>query len=182
MSRRGEDKTLKMLERIKEIEREFDEPLSDIVIVMRHQGCKWDTIAGALDISYNTLLNWRKKFGFARPMPNFAIHEETCGRKSIKEKLAREHGYNSFRELYQDLRISKGMLVSEIAHKLGVHEDTISQWTPEELKGIYVFTENKRRTALENFEKARAANHRIELILGKNRHVSRARDLHKGES
>lgn len=178
MSRRGQNKTLQMLSHIKEVEREFDEPLRDIVIVMRWQGCNWKTIAGVLGMSYTGLLKWRKKFKFARPIPELKRYEEKRGPKSPVDSIAKKHGYKSFDDLYRDMRLSKKMTVEQVSKKIGVTSVTVRKWTPKELKGIRHITDAIRSSACRNLELAR--EHR-NTPWSDDLNISRARDLHKGE-
>jgi len=45
------------------VAREFDEPLVATITGLRAIGYSWATVAGALDVSLVTLLNWRKRLG-----------------------------------------------------------------------------------------------------------------------
>lgn len=141
---------------IKAIEDEFDESLADIVIVMRRQGCSWETIAGALEISPQTLLTWRRTFGFALPDKSFKVIEKRDD-SPVKDELARQSGYRDFDDLYADCRLKRQMLVSEVASMLGVHENTLYKWASENMKQYqYIETEARRNSRDENLSKARA--------------------------
>jgi hypothetical protein len=142
---------------IRKIEKEFDEPLADIIIGMRQQGCSWSTIAGALEVGYNTVLSWRKEFGFA-PIDSSAHVVEENDRVVYKDRIAQKFGYSNFNSLYFDFREKRKMLVSEIAKEIGVHENTIYKWIPDNMKR-YMYVETERRLASrdQNLTKARAA-------------------------
>lgn len=62
---RGENHPRKRVHREmrRALEREFDEPLRDIIVTFRQQGNSWRTIAGAMGIGFTTLNRWRKKLG-----------------------------------------------------------------------------------------------------------------------
>jgi hypothetical protein len=160
MSPRGYNKTLEMRRRIQAIEDEFQEPLDQIIIVMRQQGCNWRTIAGVLEVSYTNLLKWRKKFDFAQPQRSYKRYEEPRGAKSPIEDIAKKHGYRSFVALYRDMRLSKKMTVEQVARTIGVSEATIRKWTPKELKDIRYNTEKNAISARKNLEKARISVNR----------------------
>lgn len=42
------------------IEREYDEPVRDVLAVLRQQGCSWPTVAGVLGVTCQTVRNWRR--------------------------------------------------------------------------------------------------------------------------
>jgi transposase len=142
---------------IRKIEKEFDEPIADIIIGMRQQGCSWGTIAGALGVGYNTVLSWRKEFGFAPIDPSVHVVEED-DRAAYKDRIAQKLGYSNFNSLYFDFRVKRRMLVSEVAREIGVHENTIYKWIPDNMKQ-YMYIETKRRIVSRdrNLAGARAA-------------------------
>lgn len=140
------------MNRIRALELEFDEPLADIVTGMREQGCNWAVIAGALGVSNQTLITWRREFGFA-PTNREKIIEKSRRQKNI---IAARLGYRNFRALYADLRMTKKMLVRDIAAKMGVHENTLYKWIPENMKGyIYIATPARVASRKKNLAKAR---------------------------
>ena len=136
---------------IRAIEEEFDEPLADIVIGMREQGCSWRTIAGALDISILTLRKWRKELGFA-PSDGRRILEEGSW---FSDSIVRSLGYRDFTSMYYDLRLSKKMTVKQISDYTGISTRTIEERTPASLKGMEIKTEKKVAAAKKNLERAR---------------------------
>ena len=150
----GATKRQKMIEAI---ELEFGEPLRDIVVVMRLQGCSWATIAGSLEISPQTMLDWRKAYGFARPDRSFVVRESNDD-EPYKDNLAKGFGYRNFVSLYADLRLSKKWLVRDIAEYLGVHPSTVNDWATESMKEyMYIPTPARVESRSANLEKARAA-------------------------
>jgi hypothetical protein len=64
--RRAEDRPWvhsKTLQHWQAIEREFREPVGEVIQGMRDQGATWRTIAGALEVTTYTLYFWRQKLG-----------------------------------------------------------------------------------------------------------------------
>ena len=139
---------------VSSIEKEFDEPLADIVIGMREQGCNWSTIAGALDISVRTLRRWRRDMDFA-PINQCGIVTENRQRAKFVDDVARRHGYDDFVSMYRDMRLSRKMTVAQMSLHTGICERTITKWTPKNLKGIEIKTEKKVAAAQENLARAR---------------------------
>lgn len=145
----------KRVDIIKKIEAEFDEPLPDIVMGMREQGCNWDTVAGALGITARTLRIWRREIGFA-PIDRFNVVIEHRSGERIVDRIARRYGYYNFEDMYRDMRLSRNMTVAQMSKKTGICERTITKWTPPELKGMEIKTPKKVAAAKRNLAKARA--------------------------
>lgn len=45
------------------IEAEFEEPIKDVIVGLREQGCTWRSIALALEVHYETVKRWRRWLG-----------------------------------------------------------------------------------------------------------------------
>lgn len=139
----------KKLLRIRAIEEEYGEPLRDIITGFREQGCSWDTIEGALEISHSALWQWRKDLGL--------LHDKRINyenRDSKSNAVARRMGYRDFKTMYREMR-QQGMTLKQISRKTGLAESTISGNAPEEMKYQWIVTPKLRRARLQNIARGR---------------------------
>ena len=42
------------------VEAEFGEPVKDVIVGLREQGCTWRSVALALEVHYETVKRWRQ--------------------------------------------------------------------------------------------------------------------------
>ena len=145
--------------RWKAIEREFDEPLADVIIGMRQQGNTWMTIAGILGCNYKTLIRWRKTLGLA--VCRFdQFHDPDFKPTTSKrvQKRVETSGYRTLKNAIVGLRFYEHQSIAETGKLLGICPDYVSQRTPEEIKGcIIVLSEMEvkaRRTLAEKMRQS----------------------------
>ena len=146
------------MSRIAEIEAEFSEPLRDVIVGMREQGCTWRTIAGALGVSRAQVYLWRRQFGIKD-------RRRFYRKRARVDSTAQTLGYRDAQEAIRELRWS-GLTLSEVANLLGCSVRTVTRHYPPGLAGeIFVKTEkyleSRRRTgrmAVERRRRRKAEN------------------------
>jgi len=124
---------------VEEIEAEFDEPLREILIGMREQGCTWGTIAGALGVSRRQVYLWRKELGIE---DGRRLYDAGSLKPAKVEMAARRLGYQSAEEAIIDLRFG-GRTLAETAEILGVGPRTVTRHYPAGFAGL-VFIKTRR--------------------------------------
>ena len=149
---------LRRLQRWREIEDEFDEPIAETIMGLREQGNTWRTVAGCLNVSLSTLLEWRQVLGLP-----ISMHEQKYDPSSLPEstptdKKAQALGYKNARDAVFDMRLGQKLTLKQAAIKLGVHPHTIMRYTSLELRGsIYNRSEfwwqQRRQWAAEMLER-----------------------------
>lgn len=144
-----------MSELTESIEAEFDEPLKDVIVGMRVQGCTWRTIAGALGVSRTQIYLWRKEFGIEDTR---RLRDAMSTWPTQIKIAAKELGYHSVEQAIVDLRMSHTL--EETAAILGVRERTVTRHYPPGFSGT-VFTktekyiESRKRTGQMTVERCR---------------------------
>jgi len=138
------------------IEAEFGEPLRDVIVVMREQGCTWGTIAGALGVSRSQVYLWRKGLGIE---DHRRLRDAASSRPSKIELAARRLGYRNAEQAIIDLRFSGHTLV-ETANILGVSPRTVTRHYPPGFSGLVfvqteAYKESRRRTGQMAVERRR---------------------------
>jgi len=131
-------KTYRMLE----VEAEFGAPLQDVIRDLREVGggSTWRTVAGILGISRNTLREWRRTLGLGVGKPGdggrtdplsypHGVHTKSLEHRAI------EAGYESGTDWVLELRLRRGLSCAQAADVLGVHPETISRYTPVNMRG-----------------------------------------------
>lgn len=114
------------------IEQEYGEPVADVIMGMRGQGCSWRTVAGALGVCRDTIIHWRHALGLPVTASRM-IREEEPPRPS--DQRAQALGYPSATAAIVDLRIKQRLSLNEVARRLQMHPSTISTHTPAYFKG-----------------------------------------------
>ena len=120
-----------------EIEREFGESVADVIMGLRTQGNSWRTVCGVLDVSLGTLQKWRIVLGLPMDRVVKVFDPSSLPEYSPANLKARALGYTGMREAVIDLRTKQGKTIKEAAQVLGVHWQTVSDYTPEEIRGTY---------------------------------------------
>jgi len=144
----------------KEIEAEFDEPLREVIVGMREQGCSWSTIAGALGVSRRQVYVWRHDLGIKDD-------RRLCDSPMISkiERAARRLGYKNAGLAITDLRFG-GLTLAQTAEALGVVPRTVTRHYPPGFAGL-VFVRTERyldgcrragRKAVERRRRRKAQN------------------------
>lgn len=117
------------------IEAEFDEPLADIILGLREQGNSWRTVAGALGIGPGTLVEWRRALGLKLEQHDNVFDPSSLPERTPTDWRARELGYEDATDAVLDMRLRQGLTVEQAAERLGVCADTISRYTPSDIRG-----------------------------------------------
>jgi len=144
-----------MSELVAHIEGEFDEPLRDVILGMREQGCTWRTIAGALGVSRAQVYLWRKELGI---VDNRRLRDALSTRPTQIRIAAKELGYRNVAQAIVDLRMSHSL--EETAAILGVAVRTVTRHYPPGFSGA-VFTktekyiESRKRTGQMTVERCK---------------------------
>lgn len=152
------------MNKVAEVEAEFDEPLRDVIVIMRQQGNTWRTIASALNVSRFTLYHWRQELGIE---DHRRLRDAFSASPSKTDMAARRLGYRNARQAVVDLRTS-GHTLQETAEILGVSPHTVTRHYPEGFAGtVFVKTEAYRealrrtgRMAVERRRRRKAQNPR----------------------
>lgn len=144
-----------MSELVAHIEGEFDEPLRDVILGMREQGCTWRTIAGALGVSRPQVYLWRKALGI---VDTRRLRDALSTWPTRITMAAKELGYRNAAQAIVDLRMSHSL--EETAAILGVAVRTVTRHYPPGFSGT-VFTktekyiEGRKRTGQMTVERCR---------------------------
>lgn len=130
-------KTYRMLE----IEEEFGGDIREIIRDLREVGggSTWRTVAGILDVSRNTLREWRRSLGLGVGRPGSGGRTDPLSyphgvhTKSLEHR-AIEAGYESGTDWVLELRLQRSLSCVQAATVLGVHPITVSRYTPEDMR------------------------------------------------
>lgn len=126
----------------RDIEREFDEPLRDVIAGMREQGNSWRTVAGALGVHRSTLLQWRKALRLPLDQHANVKDASSVAERTPLDQKARALGYEDAIDAVIQMRLVDGMQLVEVARVLDCHINTVCNYTPRQLRGtIYVRSE-----------------------------------------
>lgn len=119
------------------IESEFGEPVADVIQGLRNGGNSWRTVAGALNISTTTLREWRKVLGLEIDRNKRILDPSSLPERTPTDQKAITLGYESAKDAVLEMRTKRGMTVQEAAQALGVCAQTITKYTPPDVRGIY---------------------------------------------
>lgn len=119
----------------RQLEAEFGEPLPDIIIGLREQGNSWRTVAGALGVSQDTLIEWRKALGLPIDPSSQVYDPSSFAAPTPTDARAKALGYSDAACAIADMRL-KGMTLKEIGVRLGVHPVYVGALSPPHVKGI----------------------------------------------
>ena len=117
------------------LEEEFGVPIESLIVDLLfnpYAPLTYNEAAAVLGVCRNTLYAWRgllsidKRAPVRHPLPTKPV-----------DKKARARGYSDIADAIRDLRLNKKMTVEEMSEFLGVSTRSISQYTPDELKGIF---------------------------------------------
>lgn len=146
-----------------QIEDEFDEPISDVIMGLREQdgGNSWRTVAGCLDVSPQTLLEWRHALGL-----DVDATDQKYDPSSYKSGKPHNHldhrakalGYENAIDAVTEMRLKRGLTIKETAQVLGCHYQTVSLHTPDGIKGLYNRSEYWWKVRREQCRKMTAGN------------------------
>ncbi len=118
-----------------EIEKEFHEPVADVIQGLREQGNSWRTVAGALGVSRSTLLEWRKELGLPMDKSAKVYDPSSLPEHTPTDEKAQAMGYEDATDAVLDLRLSEGLTVKQAADVLGCHYQTVVAYTPPKVRG-----------------------------------------------
>lgn len=123
----------------REIEDEFGESVADVIQGLRQQdgGNSWRTVAGVLGVSDHTLQEWRHALGLPVNAHDHKYDPSSKPELTETDRKARALGYEDATDAVLDLRLLQGLTVREAGEVLGVHYQTICQYTPKETRGTY---------------------------------------------
>lgn len=127
---RGEDNpaVLGSLRLIGDAEREFGEPIRDIIIGLRRQRSSWSTVAGVLGIGRATLYRWRKKLDI--PADGRTIWDMNLRLElTPTDKKARKLGYEDAWSAINSMRFGEGLIIYEVADRLSVCVSTVMRYS-----------------------------------------------------
>lgn len=119
----------------RQIEDEFEEPIADVIIGLREQGNSWRTVAGCLNISLGTLVEWRKVLGMPLGKHDNVYDPSSLPETTPTDRKAQALGYHDATDAVLDMRLKQRLTIREAAEQLGVHYTTITAYTPPELRG-----------------------------------------------
>ena len=125
--------------RIRSIEVEFGESITEIVAGFREMGYSYRDTAGALDVPYSTFIKWEEELGFSDGKTNWRNGEYP---NSLTERAMRL-GYTDIESMICQLRHS-GKSRIEIGVMLGCHPASLWKHTPQEAK--YLDTRTQKQT------------------------------------
>lgn len=127
------------LERWREIEEEFGEPLADVIQGLRKQdgGNSWRTVAGVLECSLSTLLEWRQALNLPTDQHANVYDPSSTPDLTPTDRKAQALGYDDAVDAVLDLRLRQRLTLREAGDILGVHPVTVGRLTPKEARGIY---------------------------------------------
>lgn len=140
------------------IEAEFDEPIADVIMGLRELGNSWRTVAGALGVHYGTLQEWRKALGLPMDKANKVYDPSSYPEDNPTDRLAKRLGYESIVDAVTDMRIRQGLTLKEAGAVLGCHYQTISLYSPDEVKGTINLSDVGYRRRLQNLRKGTQAS------------------------
>lgn len=138
-----------------QIEHEFDEPIADVIVGLREQGNSWRTVAGCLDVSRGTLQEWRKLLGLKLDKNDNVFDESSLPELSPLDHKAIELGYKNKVDAIIDLRMGQKKTIKEAAAILKCHYQTISLYSPMEVKYTYNVSKIGAAKRIKNLKLAR---------------------------
>lgn len=145
--------------RIKKIEEEYGRPITEVLTDFRDAeriidgGNAWETVAGCFNVSRDQLYYLRTKVGFS---PDGERIHSPASRKPTptdRKAVALGRGYEDGKDAVRDLKLRQKMTVKEIAAMLGVSEETVRLYTPEECKHHYNFSKEGRAVLAKQAER-----------------------------
>lgn len=123
------------VQRWREIEAEFMEPVADVIQGLREQGNSWRTVAGALGCAQSTLKEWRRALGLPLDQNDKVRDPSSTPERTPTDLAARELGYEDAEDAVLDMRLREQMTIFQAAERLGVHYCTVVLYTPKKLRG-----------------------------------------------
>jgi len=136
-----------------EIEREYGQPLREVILDYRQDGNPWHVVAGALDCSYDALKDWRRKLGLEIDRRNKVYSDESWeGRRGQAHRRAERLGYRDVVDAIVTLR-GQRLTWRQVALRLGMSLSTVYKYRPEALSWEWcVSPEDRRRRSLRAAE------------------------------
>jgi len=118
------------------IEAEFGEPLANVIQGLREQdgGNSWRTVAGCLGVSLSTLQEWRKALDLPLNLHDQVYDPSSTPELTPTDRKAQALGYENATDAVLDMRLREGLTTRQAGKKLGVHWETISRYTPPEMR------------------------------------------------
>jgi len=133
------------MERWRQIEDEFGEPVADVITGLREQGNSWRTVAGCLEVSKSVLQEWRRTLGLEFDKNHKIFDESSLPELSPLDEKAVALGYKNKVDAIIDLRLRQGKTIKEAGEILGCHYQTVALYSPPEIRGIYNHSERGRQ-------------------------------------
>lgn len=148
--------------RMREVEAEFGEPIRDVIVGLRETCITWRNVAGAMDIGFQTLREWRIRLGIA--IDGARVCDETSSKDVADRRIgmaARDLGYVGVQDAIADMRMVRRMTLRECAKALGVSPPTVAQYAPSGTmgfrnysgRGLAVLQESMRRAQRVSVER-----------------------------
>lgn len=128
-------------ERMLAIEEEFGGDIRDIIQDLRQMqgGNSWYTVAGILDVCPRTLRDWRRRLEMPIKGDEDRIYDpcsfEDGKRPEHCDHRAQELGYENMLDAVLHLALVEQITRTEAAERLGCHPQSITNHTPEHLRG-----------------------------------------------
>lgn len=142
----------------REIEQEFGEPVHDTIQGLRAQGNTWRTVAGALGVSLSTLQDWRRALGLPLDSHVQIYDPSSLPKYTPTDRKARALGYEDATDAVLDMRLCQGLTLWQAARRLGVHPQTVSDYTPRRLRDGSIYNRSARWWKVRR-EQARRLKH-----------------------